>query len=447
MYERGRGRGGGRGARGGGGFGSGGGGGGLGPGGFGAGNRGGGAPRGAGGARGRGGGPQVFRYGPPVSILTTLPPITALTNFRSSDGTTPTPDAQVQSLESRLIPDPSKAPLDVSKLSLEQELPGRAGYGTRGAKTVLWTNYFRVLPSPKISLIRYAVNISPEVQNRRLRARIFKLLIADTPISTLGHGVASDFQATIITNSRMTHEQLQVTVAYRDEDEAVASPNARTYRIRLQETGSFAMADLIDCITSSNVSAVFGDKAEITQALNIIANNFPKTKDPKTYLSTRKNVHFSFSGALSESFDLGAGLQAWRGYFTSVRTAAERLLVNVQIKHGAMYKSVRLDELMTEFRSQNGNDVTKLNRFVRRVRVERLHLKRRNGSRSAAPKTICGLATQRDGIQLQNPPTISSFGANARQVQFFLGDNAPGPMQSNTYVTVYDFFSRGMWFV
>lgn len=333
--------------------------------------------------------------------------------------------------------------MDVAELSLGSDAPFRPGYCTRGGEVVLWTNYFEALPRPDVSLFRYHLEISPEVQNRRLRARIIKLLLEDSPVRNLAPGIVSDYQANIISTKALTADQRTTTIRDRDEDNGSAPSTARQYRLRLQETGSFVIADLIDYLTSSNASAVLSEKAEILQALNIILNSLPKTKDPRSTLSTRSNVHFSVSGPRAERFNLGAGLEAWRGYFTSVRTGASRLLVNVQIKHAAMYKAVRLDELMNEFIQQNGKEPFKLNQFLSRVVVDRLHLKSSHGRRTVRPKTIHGLATPYDGRGLPKPPKVPSLGATAKQVSFYVGDPALAPLRPNSYITVFEYIDKG----
>ena len=50
-----------------------------------------------------------------------------------------------------------------------------------------------------------------------------------------------------------------------------------------------------------------------------------------------------------ETRALGAGITLWRGYFQSVRPTIDRVLINIDISTGAMYKSGRLVDLALEF--------------------------------------------------------------------------------------------------
>ena len=64
---------------------------------------------------------------------------------------------------------------------------------------------------------------------------------------------------------------------YRSEDEDEPSQNAKTYRLRLQGTGTLSVSELMDYLTSGHASALFGSKDEIIQALNIVMGHYPKT--------------------------------------------------------------------------------------------------------------------------------------------------------------------------
>ena len=50
-----------------------------------------------------------------------------------------------------------------------------------------------------------------------------------------------------------------------------------------------------------------------------------------------------------ETADIGAGIVLWRGYFQSVRPAAGRMLINVDISTGAMYKPGPVIDVALEF--------------------------------------------------------------------------------------------------
>jgi eukaryotic translation initiation factor 2C len=51
----------------------------------------------------------------------------------------------------------------------------------------------------------------------------------------------------------------------------------------------------------------------------------------------------------NERKDLGNGIEAWRGYFQSVRPALGRMLVNIDISTGIMYKAGSLISLSLDY--------------------------------------------------------------------------------------------------
>ena len=83
-----------------------------------------------------------------------------------------------------------------------------------------------------------------------------------------------------------------------------------------------------------------------------------------------------------ETKDIGGGIVLWRGYFQSVRPAISRMLINVDITTGFMYKSGSLIDLALDFmgRQRDPNILApsrglpererlKLQRFLAGVRV------------------------------------------------------------------------------
>ena len=62
-----------------------------------------------------------------------------------------------------------------------------------------------------------------------------------------------------------------------------------------------------------------------------------------------------FPGRDSGIRPIGAGIELWRGYFQSVRPAIGRMLINVDISTGVMYRSGRLIDLALEFLGRSGS--------------------------------------------------------------------------------------------
>jgi hypothetical protein len=241
------------------------------------------------------------------------------------------------------------------------------------------------------------------------------------------------------------------------------------YRVQLQYTGALTVSELIDYLTSTQAGALFGSKEEIIQALNIVVGYHPKASS--AIASVGANKHFRLDAAASERFNLGAGLLAIRGFFVSVRAATARVLVNVQVKHGAFYNDGPLEGLMFAYMGENGPSKVKLGNFLRRLSVNVTHIRRTNRAGQVIPriKSIVGVATRDDGRGQQHPPIVPDFGAGPKEVKFFLGDSGgtaaatipsprgtggkkgkkavkagPDPPSQGRYISVYDFFKQSM---
>jgi eukaryotic translation initiation factor 2C len=355
------------------------------------------------------------------------------------------------------------------KPALDSRLPIRPGYGTQGRAVLLWANYFELAAPPDLLLFRYSIEIQPDDAGRtptgKRAKRIIELLLEEH-LSAYRTSIATDYKSNLVCRFELPVTEDTYDVRYRSEEEDQPSQNAKTYRIHLQDTGTLRVSELTDYLTSTHASALFGSKDEIIQALNIVVGHHPKAASD--IFSVGANKHFDLSPAASEKVSLGAGLQAIRGFFVSVRAATSRILVNVQVKHTACYNEGPLDHLIFQYLEQNGRNMFKLANFLKKLRIQVTHIVRRNRSGQEIPriKTIAGLAMPGDGHGLAHPPIVPNFAAGAKEVKFFLGGpgeqpggkeqrsakkegkkgkkaGKPGPEPPQVgYISVYDFFRQ-----
>ena len=393
--------------------------------------RGGGRGRGRGDGRGgRGGG----RGGAaPVEVYSSVfrPQIQSTpTNFNITsrqDETIPSPSPAVAAAEDSFQKNISSGG-DLGALRLDANFPHRPGYGTKGKKVVLWANYFEMIPGPNLLLYRYNVDVQPAATGKKL-SQIIKLLLQLPEYHDFRDDIVTDFKSTLVSRGRLDPDTAQVAVTYRAEGEDEPRDNAQTYRLRVGQTGTLTVSELTDHLTSTNVTTAYADKLPVLQALNIFLGHYAKSTPMIATAGSSKS--FSLDPK-SPKWSLGAGLSALRGFFSSVRVATCRILVNVNVSHGAFYNAVPLDRLIMEYRAVNNE---KLQSFLKRVRVEVTHLgEKRNRAGEIIPrvKTIFGLANTGDGRGLERPPRVPSFGAGPNGVQFFLKDSSGAPSSSST---------------
>jgi eukaryotic translation initiation factor 2C len=207
----------------------------------------------------------------------------------------------------------------------------------------------------------------------------------------------------------------------------------------------------------------------LTQALNIFLNHYAKSSNNLATIGLTKSFSLNQNAAKG---DLGAGLEVIRGFFSSVRLATCRVLVNINVSHGAFYQAGPLPSLMISYGPRS---TVALECFLKLVRVQTTHLKeKRNKANQFIPwtKTIFALARKDDGHVMVHPPRIRQHGAGAKDVEFWLeGEmSSAGPLRvgvadstntkgkgkgktqpkssassgSGKYISVFDFFTASM---
>ncbi|KAL3478994.1 ribonuclease H-like domain-containing protein [Aspergillus californicus] len=409
-------------------------------GGFRGGRAGGGGDRGGRGGRGRGGG--FFDQGPPIY---------------SPQGGVPALDAKVTQTENAVAAALVKKPKSI-------EHPERPGYGTQGRQVQLFANYFELKSIGK-GLFRYHVGIAGSKTPGGKKAKQVIRLLLEEHFPQVRRSIVTDYRSTLISHTKiLDHDKGPVTfdVRYRGDDEEEYRENAEVYRVTCDYTGDLDPAELLNFLTSSNAAAMFEQKADILQALNIAVGHHPKSNN--SIASVGANKHYAISDPLSDKLNLGSGLEALRGYFVSVRAATARLLVNIQVKYVACYQTGPLSQVIHEFSRGGPLEIPSLRKFLMKVRVRVTHIERKGKSGKVIPrmKTIIDLASPQDGRSSPNPPRVSMIGAGPKNVLFFL--NAPGqqpqaapagpkgkkgkkpaksgPEPLGVYVSVADFFQK-----
>ena len=388
----------------------------------------------------------------------------ALVVYSQGAGPPPGVDMHVMKIENETATKTKQA-MSKSKM-LSGELPLRPGFGVMGREVLLWTNYFKLASDGDLILYRYRIEISPEGAGRvpagKKAKRIVQLLLEEH-FQPQRNDIATDFKSTLISRNDFEIEEKGYLITYRADDEDDPAPNAKQYRVQLQSTGLLTVSELINHLTSSQAGLMFGSKEEIIQALNIVVGHHPKAAP--TIATVATNRHFNRNAGPQDRMSLGAGLQAIRGLFLSVRAATTRILVNVQVKNMAFYDEGPLDRIMHAYMEQNGPNKINLAKFLKKLSIDVTHITRTNRSGRRIPriKTIQGMATRDDGRNSAHPPIVPQFGAGAKEVKFFLDDagasasgkpTAPGggkkgkkapkagpePPSQGKYVSVYDFF-------
>ena len=287
-----------------------------------------------------------------------------------------------------------------------------------------------MIPKPDLLLYRYNVAVQPDAVGKKL-SQIIRLLLQLPAYGEFRNDIVTDFKSTLVSRRRLSPDTAQATIQYRAEGEDEPRAHAPNYRLRVEETGTLTISELTDYLSSTNLSTTYADQLPVLQALNIFLGHHAKSSPAIATVGSTKSFHLSED---SPKWDLGAGLTALRGFFSSVRVATCRILVNVNVSHGAFYDAIRLDQLIQKYGSAHQFNRVKLQSFLKKVRVRVIHLEeKRNkaGETIARVKTIFGLANNDDGQGLDHPPRVATFGAGSKGVEFFLTDPSGAPSSSS----------------
>ncbi|PKY07047.1 Piwi-domain-containing protein [Aspergillus campestris IBT 28561] len=374
----------------------------------------------------------------------------------SPEGGVVAPSAEVEKTENAVV-------TALAAKKREPGFPERPAYGTQGQAVTLFANYLD-LKSVGNQLFRYNVNILGNSATKnppagRKARQIISLLLEEHFSEHRSH-IVTDHRSTLVSSLKILDSEdtpRDYDVRYKDEHDDDYAEEPRVYRVKVQFTGRLSPSDLLSYLTSTNAGAMFESKQEVIQAMNILLGYHAKTNPDVG--SVGANKHFALRGPGREKWDLGAGLEVFRGYIVSARAATSRLLVNVQVKYVACYQEGPLAAVIGSFQQTRSRDINELRRFLSKLRVRVTHIQRKNRRGEIIPrfKTIVGPATKADGSGLPNRPKIDRHGAGPRDVQFFL--DAPGqpsaqkggkgkkaakagPAPAGNYVSVADFFRQ-----
>ena len=172
--------------------------------------------------------------------------------------------------------------------------------------------------------------------------------------------MVTDFKSTLISRRKLEIVTPEFSIKYRAENEDEPRASATTYRNRLQHTGTLAVAELTEFLTSTDLNSHYGDKLPMIQALNILRDNYAKSTPDIAATGSSKSLSLDVNASKRE---LCAGLTALRGFFSSVRVATCRILVNVNVTHGAFYDPIPLDQLIQKYGPAHGLTVPSCRRF------------------------------------------------------------------------------------
>lgn len=227
--------------------------------------------------------------------------------------------------------------------------PCRPGYGTRESKVVLWTNYIEIIQSQKLALYRYNNAVQPAATGKRL-SRMIRLLLSLLEYGDFRDNIVKDFRSTLVSRRELLSINSDAAIHYQAEGEDQPRANAPSYQLRVQETGIFTVSEFIIYLNSTDVNTTYAQKLPVLQPLNIFLGYFAKPSP--TFATVGISKSFSIIQAAPKQ-DLVKGLSALLGFFSIIRLATCRILVNVNVSHGTFYDAIPLGNLIEKYGVSN----------------------------------------------------------------------------------------------
>lgn len=301
----------------------------------------------------------------------------------------------------------------------------------------------------------------PKVGGPKLTQIIRLMLNESNELAGYRDDVVTDFKSTLISSRRfpIKNNTHFINIKYKAEGEDEPLSPAQIYRIPITLVKVLSVGELMADLTSTNPDVQYDSKLEMIQSLNIFLNHYAKTNESLVTVGSSKT--FVWNAGNENSVSLGQGLIAIRGFITSVRNAVNRILININVSHGAFYQEGVLTNLIRAFMVQPGRTATlyELGKFIEKLRIRTSHLrekKNRHGVIVLHQKTIIGLARPYkpggNAPRLDKSPEVRRFGARPKDVRFWLREQrnvtnrlvGPQPVEAGPgqYVTVYDYFKN-----
>ncbi|KGO64198.1 protein of unknown function DUF1785 [Penicillium italicum] len=385
-----------------------------------------GSDRGYSGDRGRGsdrGGSHGGRGGsePPSGMLTD--PVEA-------------PSAHVHALEDRYVAESAKARPESGTLAR------RPAYGTQGRSIVLRANFFPMEFKPNVKFHSYRLKIRPEPRKGQ-QMFVLESMFRKYPLFNKGVEIATDGATEIVTTELFPEDREPFTCSMSGgsgQGSGKSKANTGPWEATLTLESSFSPSDMMACLEDISHRREIENESPCLRVLNILMSAYPYRNSSVAIIGKGRNKFFRMDKR-KQSAEIRGGIEAVRGYYSSVRLGAGRIFLNLNVTHGAFFNGGGLlSEILIAFAQIHGKDRQVIGRYLKGLKVYALHLDvRENGSgeKEKPIRTIFGVADVGDGCKGPNPPRVKQQASSAKNVQFWMGDEKNGK-----YVTIVEYFYK-----
>ncbi|TFK81085.1 Piwi-domain-containing protein [Polyporus arcularius HHB13444] len=243
-------------------------------------------------------------------------------------------------------------------------MPLRPGWGQLGKAGVIRTNFFAVKLPPKMTYYEYEIAILPKAQAKGdRRGRIMELVEESPQFSQYVRHVAHDRSQRMVSAEKLP-QPLEIPIRYREEDQT-DDPKAMTFTVEIKLLGELNTSTLVQYM-SGDPRHRDVDTQPLVSALNLVLQQYASRRGVRV----GKNKYFFPSS--SQHHPLSLGVEAYRGFFMSIRPMYKQLMVNINVCMTAFYTPGNLAEAMLAFSQQTGGGMPQS--FADRLKVSTKHL-------------------------------------------------------------------------
>ncbi|XP_020104416.1 protein argonaute 10-like isoform X2 [Ananas comosus] len=271
-------------------------------------------------------------------------------------------------LESRsCLGEAAEIPLPSSSKTLR--FPSRPGLGRAGTRCIVKANHF-LTELPDKDLAHYDVTITPEDASRAVNRSIIAELVKLYRESDLGMRLpAYDGRKSLYTAGELPFFYREFGIKVVDEEDGINGPNIREYKVAIKFVGKANLHHLGQFLAGKHAAA----PQEALQVLDIVLRQL----SDKRYYPIGRSF---FSSDFRTPQRLGDGLEAWCGFYQSIRPTQMGLSLNIDTSAAAFIEPLPVIDFVAQIlgkgaltRPLSDSDHLKIKRALTGVKVEVVH--------------------------------------------------------------------------
>ncbi|KAM0951728.1 hypothetical protein DsansV1_C03g0028821 [Dioscorea sansibarensis] len=278
-----------------------------------------------------------------------------------------------EELEAKLVIGESSSGSRAPPAAQTMKYPARPGFGAAGRKCIVRANHFLVEIADK-ELHHYDVSISPEITTRSVSRQVISTLVKLYGESHLGRRMpAYDGRKSIYTAGALPFTSKDFVVKLIDNEKKGQTKKEREFKVTIKLAGRPDLYNLQEFLRGNQSDS----PQETIQALDVVLRESPSLN----YITVARSF---FSPSFGQPLELGGGLEAWKGYYQSLRPTQMGLSLNIDISSTSFYKAVPVVEFVAEHlqindvsRRLSESDCVKIKRVLRGLKVDTSHTPRR----------------------------------------------------------------------